>query len=194
MDGELIGKLVPLFQTLVWAILITIIIISLRKKLIALLDKLTGADELEMSLGFLNVQAKTIRELHHTIGLGFPDDKISKADIDALMDVKMRGIQAAMERKLSSEDVRTSPRIQANEEIIITRDSGEMIAGITVDVNEAGIGFKSSQRLRFAEVVKITPKDPQKILPGGISNPVQIVRIELVNEGYHYGATLPAVL
>jgi len=194
MDAELIGKLVPLFQTLVWAILLTIVMISLRKKLIALLDKLTGADELEMSLGFLNVQAKTIRELHHTIGLGFPDDQISKTDIDALMDVKMRGIQAAMERQLSTDDIRSSPRIRANEEVIITREDGEKVAGITVDVNEAGIGFKSSQRLRFAEVVKVAPKDPHKTLPGVISNPVQIVRIELVNEGYHYGAALPAVM
>jgi len=194
MDGEMIGQLVPLFQTLVWALLIGIVVISLRKKLIALLDKLTGADELEMSLGFLNVQAKTIRELHHTIGLGFPDEKISKTEIDALMEVKMRAIQAAMEKQLTNDDVRMSPRIQANEEIIITRETGAIISGITVDVNEAGIGFKSSQRLRFAEVVKIAPKDPQKTLPGGISNPVQIVRIELANEGYHYGATLPAVL
>ena len=194
MDGELIGQFVPLFQTLVWVLVIAIVVISFRKKLIALLDKLSGADELEMSLGFLNVQAKTIRELHHTIGLGFPDEKVSKSEIDALMDVKLRGIQAAIEKHLSTDDVRMSPRIQANEEIIITRENGEMITGITVDVNEAGIGFKSSQRLRFAEVVKIASKDPQKTLPGGISNPVQIVRIELINEGYHYGAALPAVL
>ncbi len=194
MDWELIGKLVPLFQTLVWALLIAIVLISLRKKLIALFDKLTGADELEMSLGFLNIQAKTIRELHHSIGLGFPDGQISKSEIDALMDVKMRGIQAAIEKHISNEDIRMSPRIRANEEIIITRESGEIIDGITVDVNEAGIGFKSSQRLRFAEVVEIVPKDPLKTLPGGISKPVQIVRIELSNEGYHYGAALPGVL
>ena len=160
----------------------------------ALLDKLTGADDLEMSLGFLNVQAKTIRELHHSIGLSFPDEQIRKADIDALMDVKMRGIRAAMERRISNDEVRMRQRIQANEEIIITRENGEKISGITVDVNEAGIGFKSGQRLRFAEVVKIAPKDPQKSLLGGISKPVQIVRIELINEGYHYGAALPAVL
>lgn len=194
MNGELVGQLVPLFQTLVWALLIAIVAIAVRKKLMALLDKLTGADELEMSLGFLNVQAKTIRELHHTIGLGFPDEQISKSEIDALMDVKMRAIQAAMEKQISNEDVRMSPRIQANEEIIITRETGEMIAGVTVNVNEAGIGFKSSQRLRFAEVVKITPRNPQKTLPGGISKPVQIVRIDLVNDGYHYGAALPAIL
>ena len=194
MDGELIGQFVPLFQTLVWALLIAIVLISLRKKLIGLFDKLTCADELEMSLGFLNIQAKTIRELHQSIGLGFPDGQISKSEIDALMDVKMRGIQAAIEKQISNEDVRMSPRIQTNEEIIITRESGEMITGITVDVNEAGIGFKSSQRLRFAEVVKIAPKDPQKTLPDRISKPVQIVRIELINEGYHYGAALPGVL
>ena len=194
MDAELLGQLVPFFQTLVWALLIAIVVFSLRKKLVALLDKLTGADELQMSLGILNVQAKTIRELHQSIGLGFPDGKISKSEIDALIDVKMRGIQAAMERKLSNEDVRMSPRIQANEEIIITRESGEVVAGITIDVNDAGIGFKSSQRLRFAEVVKIAPKDPKKSLPGSISNPVKIVRIELVKEGYHYGAALPAIL
>ena len=194
MDAELLGQLVPFFQTLVWALLIAIVVFSLRKKLVALLDKLTGADELQMSLGILNVQAKTIRELHQSIGLGFPDGNISKSEIDALIDVKMRGIQAAMERKLSNEDVRMSPRIQANEEIIITRESGEVVAGITIDVNDAGIGFKSSQRLRFAEVVKIAPKDQKKSLPGSISNPVKIVRIELVKEGYHYGAALPAIL
>ena len=89
MDAELLGQLVPFFQTLVWALLIAIVVFSLRKKLVALLDKLTGADELQMSLGILNVQAKTIRELHQSIGLGFPDGNISKSEIDALIDVKM---------------------------------------------------------------------------------------------------------
>lgn len=75
MNGELVGQLVPLFQTLVWALLIAIVVIAVRKKLMALLDKLTGVDELEMSLGFLNVQAKTIRELHHTIAWDFRTSK-----------------------------------------------------------------------------------------------------------------------
>lgn len=191
MDTNLIGQMVPLFQTLVWAFLIGVVVFGLRKRLIALLDKLTGADELEMSLGFLNVQAKTMRELRQSIGIGFPDGTISKSEIDALIDIKMKGIQAAMERTLSSEDIRDDERIQTNEEIVIKRESGETIPGITIDVSDAGIGFKSSQRLRFAEIVKITPKDPRKSLPGGISEPVRIVRIEEAKEGYHYGASLP---
>ena len=190
MNIELIGRFVPLFQTLAWILLVVVVLISMRKHIRILLDKLCGADELEMSLGSLTVQARTMRELHQSIGLGFPEEMINKAEIDALLNIKLKGIQAAMERTVSQGDARYENRIGANEPIKISRENGETIGGTTIDVSEAGIGFKSEQRLRFSEVVTIVPSDPKKELSGPIKDPVRIVRIEESKEGYHYGAAL----
>ncbi len=190
MPSDTVGPLVPLFQTLVWALVVCIIAFSLRRELKKLLDRFSGADDLQMSLGSLTVQAKTMRDVHRSIGAGFPDDTISKAAVEAMLDIKIKSIQAAMEHTLSKADGRDDPRIPINEEVKIIRHDGKVVYGTTIDVSEAGIGFKSERRLRFGEIVKIKPRDPHDKAPGNIVDPVRIVRIEQSNESYYYGGTV----
>jgi hypothetical protein len=189
MDEKLIVEFVPLFQTLAWVLLISLILFNLRKEIRVLLDKLISADEIEMSVGSLSVQAKAMREIHRSIEVGFPSETISKAEIDALMDVKLKSIQAAIERSVTKDNVREDPRVITNEEITITRNDGDKVNGIALDVSEAGIGFKSDERLRFGEVVTISPRGTEDNLSRAIQEPFRIVRIEESIEGYHYGAT-----
>lgn len=190
MSQETITSLVPLFQTLVWAMLALVIIFSIRKELKKVLDKVSGADDLEMSLGALTVQAKAMRDLHRSIGSGFPEETISKADLESLLDIKIKSIQAAMEHTLDKGDVRGDERIATNEKVKIIRSNGAIVEGTTVDVSEAGIGFKSIKRLRFGEIVKIKPHNPRKKISGGTVEPVRIVRVEETNNEYYYGATV----
>jgi hypothetical protein len=189
MDEKLISEFVPLFQTLAWVLLISLILFNLGKEIRVLLDKLISADEIEMSVGSLSVQAKAMREIHRSIEVGFPSETISKAEIDALMDVKLKSIQAAIERSVTKDNVREDPRVITNEEITITRKDGGRVNGIALDVSEAGIGFKSDERLRFGEVVTISPRSTEGNLSRAIQEPFRIVRIEESIEGYHYGAT-----
>jgi hypothetical protein len=162
MDEKLIVEFVPLFQTLAWVLLISLTLFNLRKEIRVLLDKLISVDEIEMSVGSLSVQAKAMREIHRSIEVGFPSETISKAEIDALMDVKLKSIQAAIERSVTKDTVREDPRV---------------------------IGFKSDERLRFGEVVTISPRSTEGNLSRAIQEPFRIVRIEESIEGYHYGAT-----
>jgi hypothetical protein len=142
-----------------------------------------------MSVGSLSVQAKAMREIHRSIEVGFPSETISKAEIDALMDVKLKSIQAAIERSVTKDNVREDPRVITNEEITITRKDGDRVNGIALDVSEAGIGFKSDERLRFGEIVTISPRNTEGNMSRAIQEPFRIVRIEESIEGYHYGAT-----
>ena len=190
MNSTTVSQFVPLFQTLSWILLIVVLILSVRKQLMILLEKICGADEVEMSLGALTVQAKTMRELHRSIGTGFPDQTIDKTEIEGLIDIKLKGIQSAMERTVAKGDGRYDNRFRVNEEIRISCADGKTIHGTTIDVSEAGIGFKSGERLRFGEVVKILPDNPQEKDTGPFRDAVKIVRIEEAKGGYYYGATL----
>ena len=190
MTSIMIVEFVPLFQTLSWILLIVILLFIVRKQLMTLLEKIVGADEVEMSLGALTVQAKTMRELHRSIGTGFPEQNIDKAEIEGLIDIKLKGIQSAMERTLAKGDGRYDNRLRVNEEIRITSSDGKTIRGTTIDVSEAGVGFKSDERLRFGEVVKILSNDPQIDATRPFHEAVKIVRIEEEKGGYYYGAAL----
>jgi hypothetical protein len=194
MEPVTISQLVPLFQTLVWALVVFVVVLSLRPELKKLLDKMSGADDLQMSLGSLTVQARTMRELHRSIGTGFPEETISKADLEALLDIKIKSIQAAMEHTLKKSDIRSEVRIAANEKVKIIRGSGKVVEGTTVDVSEAGIGFKSDKRLRFGEIVKIKSSDPRKKISSNGAEPVRIVRVEEAMNEYYYGATVFSAL
>ncbi len=193
MNTEVLSQLVPLFQTFSWILLVAIIVFSFRKQVKIFFDRFCSADEVEMSLGALTVQAKTMRELHRSIGLGFPDEKIDKEEIERLIDLRIKGIQSAMERTISKGDNRYDDRMKVNDEIQITCSDGNTLHGRTIDVSEAGIGFKSEGRLRFGEVVKVYPNDPQMQNNELFQEPVRIVRIEEAKGGYYYGATLSVV-
>ncbi len=190
MDPSTVTQFMPLFQTLVWAVLVGIVVLGLRRELRKLIERLSGADDLQMSLGALKVQAKTMRELHKSIGASFPDETIRKEEVDALLDIKIKSIQAAIEHVLTKTETRDDPRVQINEKVRIIRHDGKAVFGTTIDVSEAGIGFKSDHRLRFGEVVKIKPRDTHQKIPGRIAEPMRIVRIEEAKDCYYYGATV----
>jgi hypothetical protein len=189
MDEKLIVEFVPLFQTLACVSLISLILFNLRKEIRFLLDKLIWADEIEMSVCSLSIQTTAMREILRSIEVGFPSETISKAEIDALKEVKLKSIQAAIERSVTRDNVREDPRVITNEEITITRKDGVRVSGIALDVSEAGIGFKNDERLWFGEIVPISPRSTEGNLSRAIQEPFRIVRIEESIEGYHYGAT-----
>ncbi len=190
MEATILSQLIPLFQTLIWVLLIGTLVFSFRKQLQTILDKFCSADEVEMSLGALSVQAKTMRELHRSIGVGFPDEKIDKEEIEGLIDLKIKGIQSAIERTIAQGDNRYDNRVRVNDEIRVKCADGNIIEGRTIDISEAGIGFKSDGRLRFGEVVKVFLNDPQMQTAELFQEPVKIVRIEEAKGGYYYGATI----
>lgn len=190
MDAATLGQLMPLFQTLIWAVFACIVVFGLRKELRKLLDRFSAAEDLQMSLGSLKVQAKTMRDLHRSIGAGFPDGTITKAELDDLLDIKIKSVQAAIEHTLTKGDARDEIRVPADEKIKIIRRDGKVVYGTAIDASEAGIGFRSEHRLRFGEIVKIKPRSRTEKLPGNIVDPVRIVRIEEARGGFHYGATV----
>jgi hypothetical protein len=192
MNADVLSQLVPLFQTFSWILLVAIIVFSFRKQVKIFLDRFCSADEVEMSLGALTIQAKTMRELHRYIGLGFPDDKIDKEEIEKLIDLRIKGIQSEMERTIAQGDNRYDKRVRVNDEIRITCSDGNSFEGRTIDVSEAGIGFKSEGRLRFGEIVKVYPSDSEMKTTELPLEPFKIVRIEEAKGGYYYGATLNA--
>lgn len=190
MDSERLSVFIPLLQTGFWGILILVIVILFRKEVREFFNRFTKSDEVQMSLGALTVQAKTMRELQRSIDIGLPEDKIDRSEIEALIETKIKSVQAAMERTISRNDVREDPRIEINQPIEIKGENGNTVGGIALDVSEAGIGFKSNERLHFNEIVEIYFKDTQhKVLPS-ILDHVKIVRIEQVKEGYNYGAAV----
>ncbi len=95
-----------------------------------------------------------------------------------------------MEHTLSQSDIREGPRREVNQPIKIKPFDGQTFDGIALDISEAGIGFKSSSRLNFHEVVEIYSADPEHPLPTNGHSQVRIVRVEQANEGYYYGASV----
>ena len=110
--------------------------------------------------------------------------------MEALVETKLKSIQAAMEHTLSKTDIREGPRLEVNQAIKIKCFDGQVVDGIALDISEAGIGFKSNGRLNFHEVVEILSADAENPLPTADHSQVQIVRVEQASEGYYYGATV----
>lgn len=190
MGSTGLSEFVPLFQTLVWGIVVTIIFMMLRKELREFIQRFSGSDEIEMSLGALSIQAKTMREFQRSLDIGFADGEVMKKELEALIETKIKSIQSAMEFKISQSETRTNPRTELNEQILIKRADGSEIEGTALDISEAGIGFKSSRRLRFNEVVEIKAANPEKPMPIIDLLNMQIVRIQEAKEGYYYGAKM----
>lgn len=188
---ESLSGFVPLFVALVWAALALILLLPFRGDLKLLVRRVSGAGEFRMSVGALKVEAKAMRELQRSIGVGLPEEKIDRETLNALLDTKLRAIQAAIEHKVAEESTRVYPRIPVAEEIWITTEDGQEFEGTTIDVSEAGIGFKSPGRLRFFEMVKISPRDGSTTSEEKELTPYRIVRIEHAQGGFYYGAQLP---
>ncbi|MGR9045396.1 MAG: hypothetical protein ACU83N_08875 [Gammaproteobacteria bacterium] len=141
-----------------------------------------------MSIGKLSIQAKAMREIHDSIGLGFHEPTIRKAEVEALIDTKIRSIQSAIEYEMNKSEIRTDPRKITSQKIKITNEQGEIFTGEAMDISEAGIGFKSKGRLQFHEFVRVIPMENQSEAYNSNFNQLMIVRIEQAEEGFYYGA------
>ena len=183
MSGDVISALIPLFVAVVWSLVVIVIVLVFRKGLKALLTRVSTAGELSVSLGSLTLQSKAMHELRHSITQGFPGGTLKKAEVEALIDTKIKSVQAAIDHALTGSDMRSHDRNVRHEMIKITTQSGEVFDGETLDVSAAGIAFKSSARLRLMETVTISPGDAQKVFPDPVLGQLRIVRIELSKEG-----------
>lgn len=192
MSIEQINLYLPLIKTGIWGLVVIVSVILMRKELRELIHRVAGSEEIEMNLGFLSVQAKTMREIQRSLDIGFTDQLVSKIELEALLETKLRSIQSAMEHTLSKSDTREGPRQEVNQPIKIRSYDGLTVDGIALDISDAGIGFKSGGRLNFHEVVEIMSADPENPLPTRNHSQVRIVRVEQANEGYYYGAAVQA--
>lgn len=185
-NADQLFQLLKIFLS--WPSVVLFAIILLRIPLIRFLDYFSKASEIELTVGSLSIQAKAMREIHESIGLGFQEQTIRKAEVEALIDTKIRSIQSAIEFETTKSEVRNDPRKVKSQEIKIMNNNGEIFTGETLDISEAGIGFKSKGRLQFNEVVQITPTDNDFKFQNSDFDNLKIVRIEQADEGFYYGA------
>ena len=183
--------MIELITVLVWPSIALITIFILKKPLTNILNKISSAGEVSMSVGNLSVQAKAMREIHDSIGVGFSESMVDKQQVKALIDAKIRSIQSAMEYELNQTEVRTDPRIVKSELIKIKRENGEEFEGETLDISNAGIAFKSQGRIDFHEPVQIQPTNEPSQEENSFWKKLKIVRIEQSQEGFYYGARVP---
>jgi hypothetical protein len=188
MDGNDLSQYVPVFQTLIWAIVVIVVIAILRKEFKDFIKRVTGSDEIEISLGALSIQANTMREFQRSLDIGFSEGQVMRKEIEALIETKIKSIQSAMEYTIAKTDTRENPREELNEEIIIKFEDGREVTGTALDISDAGIGFKSNGLIRFNEVVEIVTANPQKSLSNKKLSHMRIVRINQVKGSYYYGA------
>ena len=182
-------KLILLLGNIVWPSIILIFGLMFRKQLKEFLTLLSSADEVKVSVGkMLDIEARTIRDINRTVNLNFRDDKISKAELEELLRIKEKSKQAAMDRITMESEMRSDRRITRSEKIRITTESGEVFDGEILNISRTGIAFKSIGTFRFFENVKISPLDHQQGIFDTEVGLLRIVRIELAEEGYNYGA------
>jgi hypothetical protein len=186
-------ELTNLIGVIIWPLVSLVAILVLRRPLITLLNRISSSSEVNMSVGSLSIQAKAMREIHDSIGVGFAEGMIDKKSIEALIDTKIRSIQSAIEYEATRQEIRDDPRLQSSELIKIVKEDGSVIDGETLDISNAGIGFKSKGRLNFHETVQIVPSKEDAVDKNPVWEKLKIVRIEESHEDFHYGATAPSL-
>ncbi len=186
--GSNLDQSIKLLEILSWPSVVLIAIFGLRTSIMRILDSFSKAAEVSVSIGALSIQAKAMREIHDSIGLGFQEQTIRKAEVEALIDTKIRSVQAAIEYEMTKSDVRQDPRKITSQKIEIMNARGEVFTGDSLDISEAGIGFKSKGRLQFQEIVQITPMENKSQLNNSNFIKLMIIRIEQAEEGFYYGA------
>lgn len=185
------SETIEFIKVLVWPSVALTTLFILKTPLINILNKISSASEVNMSVGNLSIQAKAMREIHESIGIGFSESVVNKQEVKALIDAKIRSIQSAMEYELNQTEVRTDPRIIKSEPIKIKRENGEEFEGETMDISNAGISFKSQGRINFHEPVQINPVNETSQEENSLWGLLKIVRIEQSQEGFYYGARVP---
>ena len=186
MDISL-DQLIKLTEVLSWPSVGLIAVLVLRKPVTKLLQRFSNANNLKLSIGSLSIQAKAMREIHDSIELGFQGDTLRKTQIEALIDSKIRSVQSAIEYEVSKSETRSDIRKVTSQEIKITDKFGKTFDGETLDISEAGIGFKSKGLFQFHDFVQVEPIDNDSKSPSSFFNRLMVVRIEQADEGFYYG-------
>jgi hypothetical protein len=184
---------IQIFDISIWPIVIIVVVLILRHSINKIMNRFSSADELKMSVGSLSIQAKAMRELNQSIDLGFNDKTLKKSQVEALIDAKIRSVQAAIDFEITKTEIRVDPRSIESKEILITTKDGKDFTGQTMDISEAGVGFRSHARFGFHDIVAIKMvSEPDSISANeSLTNMLKIVRIEQAKEGFYYGASMP---
>jgi len=180
-------QLSQLASDLSWPIVALIAVISLRIPLTKLLNQFSTANDLKLSIGSLTIQAKAMREIHESIEMGFHDETLRKTQVEALIDSKIRSVQSAIEYEIGKSEIRSDARQVTSQEIKITDKFGKIFDGETLDISEAGIGFKSKGFFQFHDFVQVEPTDDTLKPHDSFLNRLMVVRIEQADEGFYYG-------
>jgi hypothetical protein len=186
------GLLIQILDIIVWPSIILLAIFILKESIAKILNRFSTTHDLKMSIGSLSTQAKAMKEIHNSIDIGFKNSTLRKAEVKALIDTKIRSIQAAINYELTKSEIRNDPRTIETKKIMITNKNGDVFEGETLDVSGAGIGFKSKGRLQFQEIVQIGAVTDDSAAIPEMLNHLVIVRIEQSKEGFHYGASVPS--
>jgi hypothetical protein len=191
--SELSSSIIQILELSIWPILAIAVVLILRNSINKVMNRISSADDLKMSLGSLSIQAKAMRELNQSIDLGFNDTTLKKSQIEALIDAKIKSIQAAIDFEITKTEIRSDPRSIESKEILITTEDGEDFTGQTMDISEAGVGFRSNARFGFHDIVaiKMGPEQDSVRAKKSRASLLKIVRIEQAKEGFYYGASLP---
>ncbi|WP_339726362.1 PilZ domain-containing protein [uncultured Paraglaciecola sp.] len=193
LTSEPSSSILQILELSIWPILIIAVVLILRNSINKIMNRFSSADDLKMSVGSLSIQAKAMRELNQSIDLGFNDTTLKKSQIEALIDAKIRSIQAAIDFEITKTEIRADPRSIESKEILITTQDGEDFTGKTMDISEAGVGFRSNARFGFHDIVAIKMVSEQDAVSASesLTNRLKIVRIEQAKEGFYYGASMP---
>ena len=184
---ESLEVLQPLLQTLVWALIILLAVLILRREIRSIFDKLLTAQDVNFKVGPLSFEAKAMREIRKEIESEFPGEMIRKIDIDNLIENKIKSLHGSIERQVTNSDLRTSVRNPTNESIKITRDDGSSHLGTLIDISKSGIGFLTQKLLTRGETVGIAVGDTAINTPVSLPEMVRIVRMCKTLDGYIYG-------
>lgn len=179
--------IIELIKVLAWPIIGLTALLCLRIPIKKLLQQFSTANNLKLSIGSLTIQAQAMREIHDSIELGFQGDTVRKTQIEALIDSKIRSVQSAIEYEVSESEIRSDIRKITSQEIKITDKFGKTFDGETLDISEAGIGFKSNGLFQFHDFVQVEPIDSTSKPNDSLFNRLKVVRIEQAEEGFYYG-------
>ena len=102
LTSEPSSSILQILELSIWPILIIAVVLILRNSINKIMNRFSSADDLKMSVGSLSIQAKAMRELNQSIDLGFNDTTLKKSQIEALIDAKIRSIQAAIDFEITA--------------------------------------------------------------------------------------------
>lgn len=189
MEGNGIAQV---YSSLIWAGLILIVVIMLKKDIRSLLNRLSSLNMTEGRLEFesLKEQIQTVEDIKESFALEYRDNKtdLNAGDVISLMDQKLKSLEGNVQKLISGKDIRSDKRTSFTKNINITRSDGTVISGIAKDISSKGIGFTSSIHLKRNEVVTIAHEESSENLTSVESTLFLIKRIQPRGSEFYYGA------